>query len=1275
MRRSPATGRLLGLACVWAALLPVLLPCLLPAQEAERPPGSLIRRQRVEAGGQRPSAITFDARGELAIIMAPFGYLFLRDGSTLAPRFAVGRPGGSKPLSPISLVQAPDGTFYASGYLQHVARSLPGSEGRPGPFDLWLGRPELASVVPLDLALDSAGDLYATDMSDGLLGRQGVVRIDRETGAVEVVVPGGGGGLQSARALAFDARDRLYVADRTASAVLRFDRGSGELDRVVVLPSRAEGSSFVDLEFGPDGMLYVLDSGRQQVLRFDLETPGAPEVLIDLSQETREEAIDMALSPSGEVVVLTGYKELLLYAGGGQVAEAPPAIASTAPAATAPMPAAPGPGPPEPALPPPVTPARPAAATRQRLYLGVEPSAGEGYRGADWGVLLREIYRQGFALAAIDHVGALVRDQGLGEAPPEGALELVASVLVLPGERVRLGLAGAAAPSVPLWSQDLSGGEGERIDYLAAVAEVERLARERWPELLRQLGLERFEGGTEPAGAEPPTPSEELDLISQLGRVRAAHLRQARAAEGALAELALGYANLGFLSELQWSTASESLRARSLLYAERLVAGGPSPRALRVRAYARALAGFHAAALADLEAAGSAPAEAGWPEVIEAYCRSDFQRLAEVARRDEALADLAGRLAFRVIADSGSAVLVRRTAEAVLAGNPWAWEVYAGMGRTRDFSLRGAGSRALELNLAELEERLSATPGLPTFAPPAEEPSGLVGVLDSLKRWWIEVFPEDEVLGPSVAVEMARRLESLGAAAAGDAGQPSWQALAHLLGETLFAQIERQAGFESFVRSVDVDSLLEFYRPLWRDHPLAGLVESYGLDPRRDSELFEELVSGLEIAQPRPELAFLDEQIDLAGDTSFEIELRKELRIRRSALDETADDLRVLLGETPNREVAHRLLTVSPDSPAALAELILEDWRAVEGRFGDARTRLAAHPQITRALAERYRATEQFDEAIAVLEHYVREVPDSWAYNELSSVHYQKGDVEEWRRTQEEFLATTEEGGLARARARERLARHYNLRGEFSKARPHADLAAASWSAWGLKVAAWTHEGLGDWQRAEELRAAVSERYESERFSWYFWCRRTGRGDLAAARRLARSALSDRQAVRGGRRVEAGIFLLLEGEPEAAEREFRAAFEASGNPIAGLHLAFTLIDLDRPGAGEVLAQVSEQGPAFVRERSLLGELLELTAASRRLLDGELTLPAYTMVVDGILASVDGNWRANADYFVGRFLETAEAEAEAGRFFERSAEAYHYGMWNSTLAAVRLRRTG
>ncbi len=82
----------------------------------------------------------------------------------------------------------------------------------------------------------------------------------------------------------------------------------------------------------------------------------------------------------------------------------------------------------------------------------------------------------------------------------------------------------------------------------------------------------------------------------------------------ALGALVRGYANLGQLTRFLWNASHEDFAARSLLYAERMVAAHPgSADALRHQGYARAMAGMHALALADLDAANRVDHGAGTP--------------------------------------------------------------------------------------------------------------------------------------------------------------------------------------------------------------------------------------------------------------------------------------------------------------------------------------------------------------------------------------------------------------------------------------------------------------------------------------------------------------------------------------------------------------------------------------------------------------------------------------------------------------------------------------
>src|SRR5207249_12137163 len=98
----------------------------------------------------------------------------------------------------------------------------------------------------------------------------------------------------------------------------------------------------------------------------------------------------------------------------------------------------------------------------------------------------------------------------------------------------------------------------------------------------------------------------EMVFSRQFEALRTCHEAMHRDGESPalLGALVRAYANLGILTSFQWNSFDKVFAVRSMLYAERMTARQPrSPFALWHRAYARALAGVHATAIADLEEA------------------------------------------------------------------------------------------------------------------------------------------------------------------------------------------------------------------------------------------------------------------------------------------------------------------------------------------------------------------------------------------------------------------------------------------------------------------------------------------------------------------------------------------------------------------------------------------------------------------------------------------------------------------------------------------------
>ena len=60
--------------------------------------------------------------------------------------------------------------------------------------------------------------------------------------------------------------------------------------------------------------------------------------------------------------------------------------------------------------------------------------------------------------------------------------------------------------------------------------------------------------------------------------------------------------------------------------------------------------------------------------------------------------------------------------------------------------------------------------------------------------------------------------------------------------------------------------------------------------------------------------------------------------------------------------------------------------------------------------------------------------------------------------------------------------------------------AAETWPKWGMNCACRCYEGL-DWTKAKLSSGQEAERYpNSDWANWYFFCKRTGKGDLSTRR-------------------------------------------------------------------------------------------------------------------------------------------------------------------------------
>ncbi len=259
-----------------------------------------------------------------------------------------------------------------------------------------------------------------------------------------------------------------------------------------------------------------------------------------------------------------------------------------------------------------------------------EPDRIEG-RGFPPPLLVRELVRQAFLIAARDECGLATRDATLREEFPSGSdprdvpFDMYSST-VMPKKGVNysytLGRKGDKTTK-KLWTWEF------HVDFPAAVLftikkpesisaltiKAESLSRGEFKDLLKHEGWGQAVPSPRRSAEVPLQARDEIwtwNEFALLGGLRRIHAEIGAKGESPelLAALAVGYANLGMVTEHYYSAASKAYFARGLLYAERLMQKtDQSPWALWHCAYVRVAVGLDHLAQADMAAAAKTPAQ------------------------------------------------------------------------------------------------------------------------------------------------------------------------------------------------------------------------------------------------------------------------------------------------------------------------------------------------------------------------------------------------------------------------------------------------------------------------------------------------------------------------------------------------------------------------------------------------------------------------------------------------------------------------------------------
>ena len=371
--------------------------------------------------------------------------------------------------------------------------------------------------------------------------------------------------------------------------------------------------------------------------------------------------------------------------------------------------------------------------------------------------------------------------------------------------------------------------------------------------------------------------------------------------------------------------------------------------------------------------------------------------------------------------------------------------------------------------------------------------------------------------------------------------------------------------------------------------------------------------------------------------------------------------------QSPTPAGVRVLLAVSPFSPLARALGVEYCGDAFRGRFVEWEKTAPKCPRLCKAFASRYFDDKRPGDAVKWGKDAVALSPDLKTYRLIAYAYWSQGKKEQFVLTLDEYLDHPDYG-LEHAAVCTELARHFMGEKEWEKATTYAQSAADTYSAWGLLVAADCYEGQQRWKNSEKLRKAVAERYDRYAGSvlpWYFFCRRTGHGDLEAARQAVNGAVES-WAPAERRSLDMATFYLLEKKPRQALSVFTRAPAPAGHPLLrGMHLALLHDELkDAKARDEALERAiaaADKGAPLAGGPSTAALLKLAKMMAADLAAGgkaNIDLAAADRTIAALNATLAGKPLRSAEligaggYFLGKYLSLHGKSGEAVKVLER-----------------------
>jgi len=691
-----------------------------------------------------------------------------------------------------------------------------------------------------------------------------------------------------------------------------------------------------------------------------------------------------------------------------------------------------------------------------------------------------------------------------------------------------------------------------------AYRELEQLTEKEYPRLLCELGFSKTEL---PAGksvdvsdillSTPP-----LNFMKVFDRLRRLHkaLHEAPRSPELLATISEHYTLLGSLTELSWGREGKAFKTRAILYADRgLRFHQKDPRLLWSRALAEGLTGMEYRALPTLrqaQAASSSNAKIpAWGSALDAFLRWDEVELARLATADAPLARYLRMLAVEMCGTGNQFVAAVTD---VMKDHPECYRGSAMLAHTGSLGLR----RAIEE--AQLDQFLNS------FPENLREFSNLPSSLDELARQIEEAPSEEEKIVATAALVGALKDEGTHH----DTNEPSLGALATLVEDLHLSFAMQILNTRKFQLAVDADDQVAVFQKLLAYHPAKAIVGAYLKDQDKASQAINEaMIPILRLSPSYFAWSLTKWTANAGGPFSNFVGMKAQ-----GGADAVTPDLLQWINASRQTDVREPLLKqlqrVSPHCPMVKSYLVSTHWEEAEPHL-DEWLKETSNPNLINSLAAHYATSsflheEDFEAAEAYYKQFIELDPSYDAYLGLANHYRNHEDHQRYRETLLQALGLPDLG-LESSRVHEQVARSLMKEGRYVEARSHAMAAADSYSGWGLLCGAECLEGLGEWEAAEKLVRNNALRYD-DWVCWYAWCRRTGHGDLDAARDLAASRIASMSPEARNKHWAAAAFFLLEGRSDEAIEIFRKMQDASpDNDFCDANLALALLESGREG--------------------------------------------------------------------------------------------------------------